>query len=255
MLYDYADLTEQEFKDKYLKKTEKVEFAQPQKTILSSVSDGEIDWQAEGYMARVKDQGTCGSCWSFGAIGAAEMLFNKRDGKKYPNLIELSEQQLIDCCHTDDSNGCNGGQPKDAMTCLTKGIGKETDYPYFALENQCKAPSTVFSTVGYGVIDKGNNDQLLERLKVQALDIGVNAAPLAFRFFSSGVITEGCTWTEIDHDVVMVGAVTVDGKASWKIKNSWGPNWGKDGYLYVLRETGIKPALCAVNMKAYFPTL
>ena len=255
-VYEFADLTEQEFAQKYLRKPEKITFSgSVDQNIKYNLKDNEVDWQALGLIARVKDQGTCGSCWAFGAIGAAEMIYNKQSNRKFKDFIELSEQDLVDCCHAENTNGCNGGEPIDAMTCLTSGVASEKDYPYLAYDSQCADIKKEFASKGYVQIEKGNNEELLIVLLNQAIDIGVNAAAFNFRFFKSGVITDGCTWTSIDHDVLLAGSGNVGGIDYWKIKNSWGKNWGQDGYLYVLREHGKKPALCGLNMKAFYPTV
>ena len=162
------------------------------------------------------------------------------------------------CCIYPESNGCEGGEKDDAFDFAQKtGMVLETDYPYVALDNPCDTSKhIVFKSTGAGRIPAGNNDALLERLKIQAIDIGINAAPFNFRFFMGGVLISGCTYTEIDHDVLLLGTdvdPTFKNTPYWNIKNSWGRNWGDNGYIRILRESGTKPALCGMNMDAGFP--
>ena len=85
-----------------------------------------IDWYAEGYVNSAKQQGQCGSCYIFAAIGALEAQV-----KKYFNILpKLSTQQIVDC----QANGCNGGNSLVAYYYLNTSVGSvlDSDYPYYS---------------------------------------------------------------------------------------------------------------------------
>jgi len=101
--------------------------------------DGElpasVDWRAKGAVTPVKNQGQCGSCWSFSTTGVLEGLNFINNN----NLLSFSEQQLVDCSQKYGNQGCNGGWPFWALEyTAAEGIELESQYPYTATTGTCK---------------------------------------------------------------------------------------------------------------------
>lgn len=93
-----------------------------------------VDWRDHGAVTPVKDQGQCGSCWTFSSTGAMEGMYAVTTG----TLLSFAEQQLVDCVY--DRNGCNGGLQIDAFDYYkTKGVILEEDYTYTASSQRNKA--------------------------------------------------------------------------------------------------------------------
>jgi len=203
-----------------------------------------LDWTTRGAVTPVKDQGQCGSCWSFSATGAMEGSNQVATGR----LVSLAEQQLVDC-DTAENQGCGGGWPYDAMSYVSKnGACSESSYPYKARDSTCKQSACSLSlTVGAvtGYKDAAQTSAgLMSAVMSQPVSITVNAAgpdPTkagAFQLYTSGVLTGPCIG-DIDHAVLTVGYGTLSGTPYWRVKNSWGTTWGDAGYLNLERDASI----------------
>ena len=214
-----------------------------------------VDWVSAGAVTEVKNQGSCGSCWSFSATGALEGAYFLKTG----TLNSYSEQELVSCDNVD--HGCNGGWMDDAFTWVKNngGLCTEQDYPYTSGNGKTAACDKSSCTNVAGVaptsftdVTPGSVDALMSAVAQQPVSIAIQANQPAFQFYKSGVLTGRCG-QRLDHGVLAVGYGTyTDGTDYWKVKNSWGPEWGMDGYILIERSDA---DLCGVLDAASYPNL
>jgi len=217
-----------------------------------------IDWVAQGKVTPVKNQGSCGSCWSFSATGAIEGAYLIKNGPFASTKTGLSEQQLVSCDTTD--LGCNGGWMDDAFDWTAKngGLCTEESYPYASSTGTAPKCTTGCSVVA-GTAPKSHTDvkagdvnAMTTAVAQQPVSIAIQANQAAFQSYTSGVITGRCG-NRLDHGVLAVGYGTwTDGTPYWKVKNSWGTDWGMDGYVLIEKSSA---DLCGVLDAASYPTL
>jgi len=254
----YADMENKEFVSVMngYRMTNKTKEHHRPATYLSPLSPvtvpDEVDWRKEGYVTEVKNQGQCGSCWSFSATGALEGQHFRQTGK----LVSLSEQNLVDCSVAWGNNGCNGGLMDYAFQYIkdNRGVDTENSYPYLAQEGTChfKAADSGATDAGYTDLPQGDEEKLKEALAtVGPISIAIDASQPSFQLYSTGVyVDDACSSSRLDHGVLLVGYGTLDGQDYWLVKNSWGPEWGNEGYIYMARN---RDNQCGVASSASYP--
>ena len=250
----FSDLTPQEFAKTYLNLNFDayafMNFKPVHAKVTNDVAPDAFDWRDKGVVSPVKDQGSCGSCWSFATVANLEGLYAQKKGV----IKTFSEQFLVDC-DTEDS-GCNGGLMELAFEWLKQngGFMYEEDYPYANKKGTCKQDSSKFvdmKVTGYvklgdtgetfAPVDEGEMKEFL--YQTGPLAIALNANTL--QFYSGGIVDSAswiCSTSGINHAVTLVGYGT-DSKDYWIVKNSWGKNWGENGYFRIARGK----STCGIN--------
>ncbi|XP_015884935.3 low-temperature-induced cysteine proteinase [Ziziphus jujuba] len=251
----FADLTHHEFKTSRLGLSSASPFKSKMgpKFLHNLEIPISIDWRKQGAVTRVKDQGSCGACWSFSATGAIEGINKIVTG----SLISLSEQELVDCDRSYNS-GCDGGLMDYAFQFVidNHGIDTEEDYPYSGREKSCnraKLKRHVVTIDGYTDVPENNEKQLLQAVATQPVSVGISGGERAFQLYSKGIFSGPCS-TNLDHAVLIVGYGSENGKDYWIVKNSWGRGWGMDGYMHILRNSGSAQGVCGMYMLPSYPT-
>jgi cathepsin L len=204
-----------------------------------SGATGAIDWTSMGAVTPVKNQGQCGSCWSFSTTGALEGSWEIATG----SLVSMSEQQFVDC--DKGSAGCNGGSMEQAFGFAEKtAIATENSYRYTARDGTCKSSFTTAIPAG-GVTGYKRVSNLVDAIHSRPISVAIEADQSVFQMYSGGVITSGCG-KSLDHGVLAVG---VNSDGSIKVKNSWGKSWGANGYVNIATNQ------CGITSDASYPVV
>lgn len=212
------------------------------------------DWNELGVVTPVKDQGNCGSCWTFSTVGSLEAIWNI---KKLGKNVDFSEQQLVDCAGDYNNFGCDGGLPSQAFEYIraAEGIETESTYPYQAKDLPCvynRARAVGYVKFGSYNITQNDENELGERL----FSVGPQAVTYDveddFFDYESGVYRSddcGTTTDDVNHAVVLTGYGSENGLKYWRVKNSWGTGWGNQGYFQI--ERGVN--MCAIAQCNSYP--
>ncbi|CAF5152939.1 unnamed protein product, partial [Rotaria sp. Silwood1] len=219
----------------------------------------EYDWtnqtRVPGAVTPVKNQHHCGSCYAFGMVGGLEKTYAEIYNQSGP----LSPQQLIDCR---GEGGCDGGTVEDCFEYIKNNdyrLNLEKDYPSTLdgkQQEKCQNSSGArlshnsTYTLNYERLPTGNEEYMkkivYERGPIVVYfncglrtgnDTILREASNKFDHYASGIFdVPGCpTHRNLNHAPVIVGYGTENGTDYWKVKNSWGTDWGEDGYIRIKR--------------------
>ncbi|XP_059224580.1 cathepsin L [Stomoxys calcitrans] len=263
-LNKYADMLPQEFKETLngynytLQKNLRKQSSQGAITYIPPAHvtvPKTVDWRQKGAVTPVKDQGHCGSCWSFSATGALEGQHFRKTGV----LVSLSEQNLVDCSTKYGNNGCNGGLMDNAFRYIKDngGIDTEKSYPYEGIDDSCHFDKASIGATDTGFVDipQGNEEMLMKAVATMGpVSVAIDASQESFQFYREGVYIEpNCNAENLDHGVLVVGYGTdKNGQDYWLVKNSWGTTWGDNGYIKMARN---QQNQCGIATASSYPTV
>lgn len=180
-----------------------------------------FNWRSKGKVSPVKNQGGCGSCWAFGTIAPFESSYAIINNE----IIDASEQSVLNCS---GKGSCDGGW--FAFHYLkTKGVTNEQKYQYTASDGSCQIKQKLYKAQASGPVPNNVNKIKKALCKYGALGTTVTVTS-AFQAYTSGIFNENSS-ASINHAVTIVG--WDDNKNAWLIKNSWGTNWGENGYMWI----------------------
>ena len=212
------------------------------------------NWCDHNVCTPVKDQGSCGSCWAFGTVAPLESAIRRTDGA----TRDISEQYLVSC--NSEGWGCNGGWWAHDYHLSKKPAGQpeagsvyEANFPYTATKSPCNPPYTSREKITGWAYIAGHSIPSVAAVKQAIYDHGPVAVVVCvnndFQRYSSGIFT-GASCTDRNHGVVLVGWNDAD--QYWVLRNSWGTNWGENGYMRI--RYGVSQVGYAANYINYSST-
>ncbi|MDD3642306.1 MAG: C1 family peptidase [Candidatus Krumholzibacteria bacterium] len=212
---------------------------------VSAALPDAFDWRQHGGTTPARNQGGCGSCWAFAAVGQLESHVRIFDAR----VFDLSEQAILDC--NIYGADCGGGWMQAAYEVFrTYGAVLEECIPYRAVDGRpctqesCEPVAAITDPGYYGI------DNSVAQIKQTIYDTG----PVVTAFFAHDNFhnyTGGCYDADYgdspNHGMLIVGwdDNACGGEGAWIVKNSWGTDWGIDGYCY------IRYGVCSIGSSVY----
>ncbi|NP_001080822.1 cathepsin S precursor [Xenopus laevis] len=254
-----ADMTSEEMKSKLTglilppHSERKAKFSSQRNGTFGGKVRDSIDWRDKGCVSDVKNQGGCGSCWAFSAVGALEGQLMLKTGK----LVSLSPQNLVDCASKYGNKGCSGGFMTSAFQYVidNNGIDSDSYYPYHAMDEKChyELAGKASSCVKYTEIVPGTEDNLKQALgTIGPISVAIDGTRPTFFLYKSGVYSDPSCSQEVNHGVLAIGYGTLNGQDFWLLKNSWGTYYGDKGFVRIARNKG---NLCGVASYTSYPEI
>eukprot|EP01064_Diplonema_japonicum_P018141 TRINITY_DN26833_c0_g1_i1.p1 TRINITY_DN26833_c0_g1~~TRINITY_DN26833_c0_g1_i1.p1 ORF type:complete len:363 (+),score=90.78 TRINITY_DN26833_c0_g1_i1:41-1129(+) len=214
----------------------------------------QVDWRATSppVLTPIKNQGACGSCWAFSTTESIESALARETGK----LMVLSPQQLVSCAPNPmacgGTGGCGGStQPLGFnYTIGAGGLSAEASYPYRSggdgITGSCNKGEIKPAVNIKGWIELPvNNASALMAAVATIGPIAISADARNWHSYEEGVFN-ACGY-EVDHCIQLVGYGTTGSTSYWIVRNSWGPSYGEEGYIRILRTPAGEP--CGMDKK------
>lgn len=213
-----------------------------------------FDWRENGFTNHIKNQLSCGSCWTFSVIANIEGAGFKETGQ----LVRLSEQELLDCSSkgtgTGTNAGCGGGFTDGTMQwMIDSGVGLEyeEDYPYKAKGSTCvhQKANEIVKISNFMLIPKAEDQIAAAMMQYGVLSAEANANN--WHLYERGIYDQdACINAGLNHGIALVAYGSEDGTPYWTIRNSWGMGYGEKGHIRLVRGRG----MCGVQKRVVTAT-
>lgn len=199
-----------------------------------------------GRFTSPRDQGQCGSCWAFATIDEIETAVLTKNGGKYGTATstsvtpsattpDLSEEYVLSC--NPYKYSCSGGNVAFGMLVSPKGAIPESCFPYVAKKKTCSYCSnpTLTPLSSWGYLTSDTTSPTTAAIKQAIYTYGAVSAYIyadsLFQAYTGGVFNDTKKYSSTNHAIQLVG--WDDATGVWLLKNSWGPSWGIDGFMWV----------------------
>jgi len=253
-LNKFADLTSEQFVKVFTGLKMPQDLSSWQKGITTTPNlPATWDWRNKNAVTPIKNQEQCGSCWAFSTTGSTEGCHSISKGQ----LVSLSEQNLMDCSTSYGNEGCDGGLMTQAMQYIIAngGVDTEASYPYTAQDGTCQYnPSNSGATLTSFVnVNSGDENDLQSKVYTGPTSVAIDASQASFQMYTSGVYSDpNCSSSQLDHGVLGIGwgHDTTSAMDYWNVKNSWGTDWGMNGFIWMARNDN---NMCGIATMATLP--
>ncbi|HER43942.1 MAG TPA: hypothetical protein ENO08_05735, partial [Candidatus Eisenbacteria bacterium] len=225
-------------------------------TLGDTIFDPCFDWRMFGCVTPVKDQRGCGTCWAFAAVAAYESHMLIYDGR----YSDISEQAILSCMDFKHYSCCSGGLVIDAYkVMMEQGTVSEACMPYDAsFEPLCRTDDCLVlegSISEYGYITRSTDQEVDLNTRINLIKEALLMGPVSasmfvyydFYYYEDGCYEPASSIFLGGHAVLVVGwdDRQCGGEGAWICKNSWGTDWGMNGYFY------IKYSACDFGYRSY----
>lgn len=197
-----------------------------------------FDWNDHATLQPIRNQANCGSCWAFSVTAVVESLHMIAHGSPF-HAIDLAEQTLVSSCSS--AGSCRGGFFNAFNYIQKTGLPDEAQDPYKARNSSCKSgliPEQKIKEWHY--VGQSNRQPTTDEIKAAVIQFGPNSVDIngSFGSYRGGVYTN-CGSTSPNHMVNIEGwkddsAYAAYGGGYWIMRNSWGKNWGENGYMRIV---------------------
>jgi C1A family cysteine protease len=255
---EYSDKTDAEFESELCgaEKPETVKSLPAPRFSKRQNLPATVDWRnfnGKVGVTSVKNQGGCGSCYSFNTMAALEGQYLIKKGSN--SNLDLAEQQIVDCSQQHGNHGCDGGWMTSVFEYIKAagGVTTEASYPYRTAVTTCQNKGKAATVTGWKQVP-GTEAEMQKAVATVGPIAAAIDANTNLQNYKKGVYDDATCTQQVNHAITVVGygRDLTTGKDYWLVKNSWGTTWGEQGYVRMVRNKGNQ---CAIGSYGYYPVV